>query len=98
MQQVQRGFQAERSGDVVIVQKQFWYMYIDADCCAAMHGSPYSYDTFVPVLCAGNGLGAAKIERPVEPASIAPTIAAVLGITAPSGCSAPVLVEVAEHR
>jgi predicted AlkP superfamily pyrophosphatase or phosphodiesterase len=98
MRQVQRGFYAARSGDVVIVQKQFWFMYVDPECCAAMHGSPYLYDTFVPVVFAGNGLGPAKIARPVEPASIAPTIAAILGITAPSGSSAPVLTEVVDRR
>jgi len=98
MRQVQRGFYAPRSGDVVIVQKQFWFMYVDPECCGAMHGSPYSYDTFVPVVFAGNGLGPAKIGRPVEPASIAPTIAALLGIMAPSGSSAPVLTEIVEHR
>jgi arylsulfatase A-like enzyme len=91
---VQRAFHPSRSGDVVIVQKQFWYLYKDAECCAAMHGSPYSYDTFVPIVFYGPGIDAAAVARDVEPASVAPTLAALLRIKAPSGNSAPVLPEV----
>jgi len=98
MRRMQRAFHPERSGDVVIVQKQFWYLYPEAECCGAMHGSPYSYDTHVPVIFAGAGIAPAAITRTVEPASIAPTIASLLGIEAPSGSSAPVLEEVAIPR
>ncbi len=94
MRRMQRAFHPDRSGDVVIVQKQFWYLYHDAECCGAMHGSPYSYDTHVPVIFTGAGIRPAILWREVEPASIAPTIAALLGIEAPSGSSAPVLEEV----
>ena len=94
MRRMQRGFHPRRSGDVVIVQQQFWYLYPDAECCAAMHGSPYTYDTFVPVIFAGAGIRPAVVHRAVEPASVAPTIAALLGIDPPSGSAAPVLEEV----
>ena len=96
MRRMQRAFHPERSGDVVIVQKQFWYLYPDADCCGAMHGSPYSYDTHVPIIFAGAGVRPATISRAVEPASIAPTIAVLLGIVSPSGGSAGVLQEVVD--
>jgi hypothetical protein len=96
MRRMQRGFHPRRSGDVVIVQQQFWYLYPDAECCAAMHGSPYAYDTFVPVIFAGAGIRPAIVRRAVEPASVAPTIAALLGIDPPSGSTAPVLEEVVD--
>ena len=98
MRRMQRGFHPTRSGDVVIVQKQFWYLYPDAECCAAMHGSPYNYDTHVPVIFAGPGIRPATIRREVEPASIAPTIAALLGIGPPSGSAVGVLEEVVDAR
>jgi predicted AlkP superfamily pyrophosphatase or phosphodiesterase len=98
MRRMQRAFHPERSGDVVIVQKQFWYLYSEAECCGAMHGSPYSYDTHVPVIFTGAGIAPAAITRAVEPASVAPTIAALLGIEMPSGSSAPVLDELAIPR
>lgn len=94
MRRMERAFHPERSGDVVIVQKQFWYLYRHATCCGAMHGSPYSYDTHVPVIFAGPGVATATIGRSIEPASIAPTVAALLGIQAPSGSSAVVLDEI----
>ena len=59
-----------------------------------MHGSPYSYDTHVPVIFAGPGITPATVRREVEPASVAPTIAALLGIEAPSGSSVGPLEEV----
>ena len=94
MRRMQRAFHPKRSGDVVIVQKQFWFLYHEPDCCGAMHGSPYSYDTHVPVIFAGPGIAPATVRREVEPASVAPTIAALLGIEAPSGSSVGPLEEV----
>lgn len=90
---VSRAFHPRRSGDVVIVQEQYWYMYPDADAFAAMHGSPYSYDTFVPVIFAGAGLKPAAITRTVDPAQIAPTLAAILRIRPPSGSNKEPLAE-----
>jgi Type I phosphodiesterase / nucleotide pyrophosphatase len=98
MRRMQRAFHPQRSGDVVIVQQQFWYLYSDPECCAAMHGSPYSYDTFVPVIFVGAGIEPATVRRAVEPASVAPTIAALLGIDPPSGSTAPVLEEIVDAR
>jgi arylsulfatase A-like enzyme len=95
---VRRSVHPTRSGDVVIVQAPHWYLYPDATGYAAMHGSPHDYDTFVPLLFAGAGLRPREVGRPVDPGSIAPTIAALLGARAPSGCSAPVLEEIVAGR
>lgn len=84
---VQRGFHPTRSGDVVIVQQPSWYMYSDAEGYAAMHGSPYAYDTFVPIVVLAPGVAAGLSHEPVSPAQIAPTLAALLGINPPSGCA-----------
>ncbi len=89
---VQRGFHPTRSGDVVIVQEQFWYLYPDAEAYAAMHGSPYSYDTYVPILLLVPGVSAHVDHTAVTPAQIAPTLAALLRINAPSGCASSALL------
>jgi predicted AlkP superfamily pyrophosphatase or phosphodiesterase len=91
---IQRAFHPDRSGDVTLIQKQFWYMDSDKERYAATHGSPYSYDTYVPVIFYGPGIRARHIARNVEPASIAPTIAAILRIRPPSGATAPILPEI----
>ena len=82
---VQLAFHPKRSGNVLIVQDQFWYLYPNADQFSAMHGSPYEYDTYVPVMVAGPGVKAQTVSRPVGPEDIAATIAAHLGIKPPSG-------------
>lgn len=84
---VQRAFHPTRSGDVVVIQAQFWYFDEAPDYYATMHGSPYSYDTYVPILLLAPGLKAQTVRTPTAPAQIAPTIAALLGIRPPSGCA-----------
>jgi predicted AlkP superfamily pyrophosphatase or phosphodiesterase len=95
LEKVQRAFHPRRSGDVVIVQEQFWYLYPDADSYAAMHGSPYSYDTFVPVIFCAPGVPPCTVQTPAAPGDIPATLAAILGIAAPSGCVGNVLTNVA---
>jgi predicted AlkP superfamily pyrophosphatase or phosphodiesterase len=87
LDRVQRAFHPTRSGDLVVIQKQFWYFDDDPDYYAAMHGSPYSYDTFVPILLLAPGVKPATVREPTAPAQIAPTLATLLRIRPPSGCA-----------
>lgn len=91
---VERAFHPQRSGNVLIVQDKNWYLYPKPELFAAMHGSPYSYDTHVPVIFAGNGLQPKKVSRGIAPEDIAPTLAAYLGINPPSGATGEVLPEI----
>lgn len=91
-ERVRRSFHPDRSGDVVIVQEQFWYLYPDAERYAAMHGSPYDYDTHVPVIFCGPGIRPGVVREPVTPAQIVPTLAALLGCRPPAGARSPSLL------
>jgi hypothetical protein len=91
---VQLAFHPKRSGNVLIVQDQFWYLYPNADQFAAMHGSPYSYDTYVPIMFAGPDVRPMVVSRAVGPEDIASTIAAFIGINSPSGSVGEPLDEV----
>ena len=93
MSKVQRAFHPRRSGDVIIVQEQFWYLY-ENPRKSANHGSPYRYDTHVPVMFAGPGIKPQAVHRSVTPADIAPTLSAYLGINPPSGSVGTQLIEV----
>jgi predicted AlkP superfamily pyrophosphatase or phosphodiesterase len=84
---VQRAFHPQRSGDVVAVQKEFWYFDDDPNYYAAMHGSPYSYDTYVPIIMLVPGAKPATVYEPTAPGQVAPTLAALLHIKPPSGCA-----------
>jgi predicted AlkP superfamily pyrophosphatase or phosphodiesterase len=79
-------FHPKRSGDVIVVFEPHRFINdFDGLSVAATHGSPWSYDTFVPIAFAGAGVPAGMVHRRVAPTGIAPTIAAFLGFKAPSG-------------
>ncbi len=93
-QRVLRSFHPKRSANVAIVQDQGWYLWERMETTyAAMHGSPYSYDTHVPILIRTPGGPTGRTARAVTPQDIAPTLAQILGILSPTGCSGEPLVE-----
>lgn len=94
MDMVTHAFHPKRSGNVLVVQSPSWYLYPEAQKYAAMHGSPYSYDTYVPIFFAGPGIVSGASQRPVAPEDIASTITAYLGIKPPSGNMGNPLLEV----
>ena len=61
---------------------------------AATHGSPWGYDTFVPLIFAGFNIDDDKVYRRVSTTDIAVTLSAVLGIKAPSGAQGQILEKV----
>src|SRR5690349_3573452 len=84
------GFYPARSGDVVMVAEPYKYI---AETITATHGSPYSYDTHVPTIIMGAGVTAGRYLEAATPADIAPTLSALLRITAPSNSTGRVLIE-----
>jgi predicted AlkP superfamily pyrophosphatase or phosphodiesterase len=87
---VVHGFYSTRSGDVVIIAEPFKYL---GDNIPATHGSPYSYDTHVPVVIMASGLTPGRYFDRASPADIAPTISALLRTTPPSNSVGRVLLE-----
>ena len=82
-----------RSGDIYIVQDPYWFNF-DKGPVAGMHGSPWSYDTHVPVIFAGAGIPSQMVYRQIQPADVAPTLAALLGMSPPASAQGSVLPEV----
>ncbi|MGL6259533.1 alkaline phosphatase family protein [Vibrio sp. WXL210] len=88
-----------RSGDIHLIFEPGVYINeFDSLQVASVHGSPWRYDTYVPVMFAGSGLKAGSISRQITPYDIAPTIANLLGVTAPTGATGEVLHEVADKK
>ncbi len=90
-------FHPKRSGNIHVIADQFWYFYYEMDTTteiAALHCSPWTYDTYVPLFFVGYDIPAQKIVRPVTPYDIAATIATCLEIKPPSGSVGIPLVEV----
>lgn len=97
MKMLLRAFHPERSGNVLMIQDQFWYLYPNADQFAAMHGSPYAHDTHVPILIAGPGIKQKIVHRTVAVDDIVPTIAKYMSVRMPAGADGNPLVEVLGH-
>jgi predicted AlkP superfamily pyrophosphatase or phosphodiesterase len=92
---VLNNFNPKRSGDVFIVFEPNWFINdFDGLVVASTHGSPWKYDTYVPLVFAGAGLKPAVIERQVATVDVAVTLAAFLGLKPPSGAAGEPLVEV----
>ncbi|HEY1403000.1 MAG TPA: alkaline phosphatase family protein, partial [Pyrinomonadaceae bacterium] len=90
---VLHGFHPRRSGDVIMVQEPFKYFSEGAFSIPATHGSPYSYDTHVPLIIMGQGIAPGRYAQTATPADIAPTLASILRIQAPSNTVGRVLSE-----
>lgn len=80
-----RGYHAKRSGDVIVVLEPGWYS--SGRVQGTTHGSPYSYDTSVPILFFGNGVKKGNSVKYHSITDIAPTISVMLNIKFPSGCT-----------
>ncbi len=70
-------YHASRSGDLILVPKPYWLM----STAATTHGTHHGYDQHVPVLFYGAGIRAGRYWDESSPADIAPTLAALCGIT-----------------
>ena len=95
VQAVLHNHHPKRSGDIYLVFEPHWFINdMDGLSVAAHHGSPWRYDTFVPVIFAGAGLRSKTIHREIRTVSVAPTLAALIGTKPPSGSFGDILIEV----
>lgn len=95
MRSILRNFHPKRSGDIYLVlEPNVFINDLEGLTVASIHGSPWRYDTFVPMIFAGAGVMAATVSRPVTPYDIAPTLAAFLGVKPPSAAIGNPLKEV----
>lgn len=88
---VLNGFYSQRSGDVIVVFEPYNILFDLPDdptdpLSSATHGSPYSYDTHVPLIIMGRDFVKGSYAQPATPADIAPTLSNLLRIQPPS-CS-----------
>jgi hypothetical protein len=89
---LRRSWYARRSGDLMIVYEPY-FVESFGDGRGTTSGSPYRYDTDVPLILFGAGFRAGRFGGEVDAASLAPTLAALLGVPAPSSATGKVLVE-----
>jgi predicted AlkP superfamily pyrophosphatase or phosphodiesterase len=90
---VRHNYHASRSGNIYVIQDPYWFLF-EKGPIAVMHGSPWRYDTHVPIIFSGPGIDAKKVHRLVHPVDVAPTIAVFMGMSAPAAAQGSPLQEV----
>lgn len=90
-ERVANGFDPARCGDVCLVPRPFYFL--SEGGAATTHGSPYDYDTHVPVVLFGPGVRPGRYDTACSPCDIAPTLAALLGVEPPPERTGRVLAE-----
>ncbi len=88
---LQNGWHQKRSGDVIYVPKP---AHISYSKTGSTHGSPFIYDTHVPLLFYGAGFKKGETVHRTEIPDIAPTLSVLLGISFPNGATGTPIVEV----
>lgn len=86
---VLNGYHDGRGPDIMMVLEPYW-MYSPS---GTTHGSPYGYDTHVPIIFAGPRIKPGTYRQRVAVNDIAPTLASLLETETPSGSSGRVLHE-----
>jgi predicted AlkP superfamily pyrophosphatase or phosphodiesterase len=92
---IQRGFMPQRSGDICFTLRPghlpggSWVVKKGSE-----HGSPWNYDSHVPLLFMGQGIVPGEVLRRVSITDIAPTISMLVGMTMPDAATGAVIEEV----
>jgi predicted AlkP superfamily pyrophosphatase or phosphodiesterase len=81
---MQKGFNAKRSGDVLVNFLPGWVEYMPV---GTTHGSPYSYDTHVPLIFYGWNIKQGSSSEQVYITDVSATLAMMLNIQFPNGCT-----------
>jgi predicted AlkP superfamily pyrophosphatase or phosphodiesterase len=94
---VRANFHPDRSGDIYVVFEPHWFVAdFDGLIVASAHGSPWTYDSHVPIIIAGAGVTPGVVQRRVETVDVAATIAAKMRTNPPSGAVGIPLIEAFE--
>jgi hypothetical protein len=87
---MRRSYYHDRSPDLMILAEEYYTF----DPAQATHGTPYEYDTHVPIVFFGAGVKPGHYATSVAPNDIAPTVSDIIGVAAPSGSAGHAIREI----
>lgn len=93
-QQLENGFYPARCGDIGLIYEPAWY---SDGPRGTTHGTWNPYDTHIPLLWYGWGIHPGASFEKVQVSDIATTLAAMLRIQMPNGCSGKVITDVLKN-
>jgi predicted AlkP superfamily pyrophosphatase or phosphodiesterase len=76
-----RSTHPDRGADILFAPRR-WYRFT-GESTGTTHGSPYEYDTHIPLIFAGGGLKTERRDGMVRSVDIAPTLASLMKVAAP---------------
>jgi predicted AlkP superfamily pyrophosphatase or phosphodiesterase len=88
---IAKGFDPTQNGEIIILEKP---AYIEYSTTGTTHGSPYTYDTHVPLIFYGLNIKKGESFDRKDITQIAPTLSQLLKITYPNSTEANLLQEV----
>ena len=94
---IRNGYFGPRSADVFVLPEPYYIFSGRGATSGTTHGSPYGYDSHVPVIFFGPGVRPGVYRRNIAVNDIAPTLAAIFDVEPPSGAFGDVLPEVVGH-
>jgi predicted AlkP superfamily pyrophosphatase or phosphodiesterase len=80
-ERVVRSYNARRSGDLEVLLDPYWIR----GATGTTHGTPYSYDSHIPMIFMGPGIKPGRYVRPAALNDIAPSLSTLLNVEIPSG-------------
>jgi predicted AlkP superfamily pyrophosphatase or phosphodiesterase len=83
-------FNQRRGPDIQFIPEPYWTV----SDSVATHGSPFIYDSHVPVIFMGSGVKPGRYDVSVAINDIAPTLATILDVETPAGSVGRVLTEI----
>jgi hypothetical protein len=91
-----RGYNYKRSGDIAFELEPGWVGW--GGLQGTTHGSPFTYDTNVPVLFYGKGISKGSSASYHAITDVAPTLSVLLKIKFPSGCTGQPITEIVDVK
>jgi predicted AlkP superfamily pyrophosphatase or phosphodiesterase len=89
---VARSFYPQRGPDVIVIMKPYFLF----GKSGTSHGTPYNYDTHVPLIFWGGGVRPGVYTERVGISDVAPTLAAIEQVEMPSGSIGHILKQVVQ--
>jgi predicted AlkP superfamily pyrophosphatase or phosphodiesterase len=90
---IKNNYEENRSGNIYVAQEPYWFLF-EKGPIGVMHGSPWEYDTYVPIIFSGPGIDQETVNRLVHPSDLAPTLSSYLNINPPASSTGKILNEI----
>jgi hypothetical protein len=92
---VANGYSFARGADLYVLLDPYYFFGAGR---STTHGTPFGYDSHVPVIFMGSGIKAKRYYTTIAVNDVAPTLATLLGVDIPSGSEGRILSEIFEER